>query len=173
MGQHIAHVPAEGVWVRHVLAGVDGLGIARGGNGGRFHRPGQRALYLADSDATAWAEWYRWLAEWERLPADHVPRDLVHISVKLERVADLSSQAGRRAVGLPLRMRPSSRQWTAFQDAGERLATQGTEGILYSSAARTRSRCLCVLEPGLSSVTIEGAPIRVLTPPPPPRGLRT
>lgn len=166
-------VPIQGTWVRHVLAGVDGLGVRAGGNGGRFHRPGRAALYLADTAETAWAEWYRWLAEWNRSPVEHVPRDLYRIAVDLRNVVDLSTASARQAAGLPARMRPSSRQWTTFQSASDRFAAQGADGVLYASAARTRSLCLCVFEPGLPGLTIEGTPVRALTPPAPPRGLRT
>jgi RES domain-containing protein len=173
MGDQTSDMPFTGVWVRHVLAGVDGLALGHGGNGCRFHRPGHPALCLADDEQTAWAEWYRWLAEWQRSPADQVPRDLYRIAVDLERVVDLSSAAARNAAGLPERMRPSSLQWTAFQATGERLAAEGAQGVVYRSAARTRSQCLCVFHAGLSGLRVEGAPVRMLAPPPPPRGLRT
>jgi hypothetical protein len=70
-------------------------------------------------------------------------------------------------------MRSSSRQWPSFQTIGERLVAEGAQGVLYRSAARTRSLCLCVFEAGLAGLTVDGSPVRVLTPPPPPRGLRT
>lgn len=173
MPSETPHVPVKGVWVRHVLAGVDGLTPGRGGNGGRFHPPGAQALYLADSEETAWAEWYRWLAEWHQFPADHLPRDLYSIAVDLQRVVDLSTAATRKAAGLPQRMRPSSRQWAAFQAAGHEFARGGAQGVLYSSSARGRSRCLCVFAAGLSCVQAEGEPLKVIAPPPPPRGMRT
>ena len=61
----------------------------------------------------------------------------------------------------------------AFQEVGARLVVEGAQGILYTSAARTRASCLCVFEPGLAKLRVAGEPIRVITPPPPPRGLRT
>jgi hypothetical protein len=70
-------------------------------------------------------------------------------------------------------MRPTRAQWPACQAVGERLLDAGAQGVLYSSAARTRSICLCVYEAGLSDVQVEGEPVRVIAPPPPPRGLRT
>ncbi|MGO9789701.1 MAG: hypothetical protein ACLP8S_09465 [Solirubrobacteraceae bacterium] len=44
--------------------------------------------------------------------------------------------------------------------------------MLYTSAARTRSLCLCKFEPGFVGLAVEGEPVRLLTPPAPPRGLR-
>ena len=173
MAEPINRVSITGTWSRHVLAGADGLTPSRGPNGGRFNAPGQPALYLADSDATAWAEWYRWLAEWGQSPADHLPRDLHRIAVDLGHVVDASSAAARKTLGLPIRMRPSSGQWAAFRAVGERLSAEGAHAILYASAARSRSLCLCVFEPGLSGLRIESEPVRVIAPPPPPRGLRT
>ena len=173
MAEPIGRVSVTGTWSRHVLAGADGLAPSRSANGGRFNAPGQPALYLADTDGTAWAEWYRWLAEWGELPANHLPRYLYRIIVDLEQVVDASSAAARRKLGLPIRMRPSSGQWSAFRAVGERLAAEGADAILYASAARTRSLCLCVFEPGLSGLRIESEPVRVIAPPPPPCGLRT
>ena len=69
-------------------------------------------------------------------------------------------------------MNPSQAQWPAFQDVGEQFAAQGAQGILYASAARTRSLCLCVFEAGITGLSIEVEPVRVIAAPPPPRGLR-
>ncbi|MGO9750875.1 MAG: RES domain-containing protein [Solirubrobacteraceae bacterium] len=95
MGERIVHVPVQGAWSRHVRAGEGGLETGRGGRGGRFHRPGQLAVYLADSDATAWAEWYRWLAEQAYPPDQGLPRDLHRIAVDLDTVIDLKRSASR------------------------------------------------------------------------------
>ena len=173
MGERIVPVPVRGAWSRHVRAGEAGLASGRGGRGGRFHRPGQPAVYLADSDATAWAEWYRWLAEQAYPPEQGLPRDLHRMAVDLDTVIDLSSAAARRTAGVPERMRPAHSQWAAFQDKADEFRAAGAQGVLYSSAARTRSLCLCVFEAGLAGLRIEGEPVRVLAPPAPPRGLRT
>ena len=66
-----------GFWLRHQPAG--GLPLAR-----RDPPPDNRwqrgdvvdALYLADAEATVWAEWYRHLAERGLPPATAMPRDL-------------------------------------------------------------------------------------------------
>ena len=136
-------------------------------------RPNLPALYLADSEPTAWTEWYRWLAEWTRSPTEHLPRDLYRVPVELTAVGDLRTMAARQRAAAPGRMRPSSAQWPLFQEIGARLAAEGAQGILYASAARTRSLCLCVFEAGLEHLRVDGEPVTVITPPPPPRGLRT
>lgn len=76
---------------------------------------------------------------------DQAPRGPHQLKVELERVADLRTEKARRALGLP-RMRPTQTQWPAFQAVGGALAAAGAQAILYGSAARTRSRCLCVFE---------------------------
>jgi hypothetical protein len=122
--------------------------------------------------ATVWAEFYRALAERRLAPQDALPRDLHRVHVRLKQVADLRTEKAQRAYGLP-RMRPSSYQWPAYQQVGERLAAEGAHGILYRSSARTRSLCLCVFEAGLQGLEIEGEPISVITAPTPPTGMRT
>lgn len=172
MAAEVVHTPLQGTWFRHVPSGYAALGVSRG-HAGRLHRIGTVAIYLADSAQTAWAEWYRWLAEWAHSPVEHLPRDMYRIHVDLTKVADLRSAAQRKVAGVLVRTRPTSRQWPAFQAAAEAFATNGAQGVLYSSAARTRSACLCVFEAGLSGLTIAGPPVRVVEPPAPPRGLRT
>jgi RES domain len=94
--------------MRHVPAGGEALTTRRRGTEGRFHRPGEIALYLADEPETAWGEWYRALAERAQAPNDDVPRDLHRISVSLDQVVDLSTAAARTTAGLPTRMRPAA-----------------------------------------------------------------
>ena len=100
-------------------------------------------MYLADSTPTAWAEWYRGLAEAAQPPQDGLPRDLYKIAVSLERVVDLSSERARGALGLP-RLSRSQTQWPAFQAVGERLAADGPR---RSCTARPRApapyACAC------------------------------
>jgi RES domain-containing protein len=173
MGERIPRVSVSGTWVRHVPAGGQALSTRIRGTAGRFHRPGETALYLADSSETAWAEWYRALAERGQSPADALPRDLYHVSVRLPDVVDVSTTAARKELGLPAQMRPAASQWQAFQEFAATLRAEGAQGVLCRSAARTRALCLCVFELGLPGLRVEGEPMTVLTPPPPPRGLRT
>jgi RES domain-containing protein len=171
----VAWVPVEGIWVHYVS-----VARRRGGQRrsrqvpapGRWQPAGTRRLYLANNEDTAWAEFYRALAERGQSPEEEMPCELVWMRVQLERVADLRSETARRTLGLP-RMRPTRTQWPTFQAIGTELIAHGAQGVLYGSAARTRSVCLCVYEAGLQGLSVEGEPVRVITVPPPPRGLRT
>jgi transcriptional regulator with XRE-family HTH domain/RES domain-containing protein len=130
-------------------------------------------FYLADSEETAWAEWYRALAEVALPPMRQMPRDLWRFQVDLERVADLSSpkQLARVKLELPV---PDRRQWPAFQTVGETLFAEGWAGVLYASAARSESVALCLFRSSerLPGVRALPPPIRYDEPPAPPRGLR-
>jgi RES domain-containing protein len=132
------------------------------------------ALYLADSPETAWAEWYRCLAEYGLPPAHALPRGLWRIRVELDGVADLRTPKALRALGLepPL---PSSANWVAFQAVGERLAADGFPALVAPSAARPEGLVLCVFrrDGELGGVRKVGRARRVDQPPAPPRGLRT
>ena len=166
----VAWVPVAGSWARHAAPGVGGTEPHAGGS--RWLAPGSPGVYLADREETVWAELYRALAESRREPVGAMPRDLHRVTVSLDRVADLRTERSRRALGLP-RLRPTQKQWPAFQAIGQRLVDEGAQAVLYTSAARTRSLCLCVFKPGLAGLAVEGEPVRLLAPPPPPRGLRT
>ena len=189
MRADVAWVPIAGIWARQSRPGVRGDEPSH--SDARWQRAQTPAAYFADSDATAWAELYRGLAERGLEPDQAFPRELHHVRIDLERVADLSRERARRVFGLPRqtirnhggvfnrhggglpRMSQTQAQWPGFQEVGEQLAAHGAQGILYASAARTRSLCLCVFETGLTGLSIEAAPLRVLAAPPPPRGLRT
>lgn len=131
-------------------------------------------FYLADGPDTAWAEWYRALAELALRPAAALPRDLWRYEVRVDDVADLTDEAKLRAVGLEA-PRPDRRTWPPFQDLGERLFRKGFRGVLAPSAARPAHRTLCLFR---TQATVPGLlPLRppetVREPPPPPRGMRT
>jgi RES domain-containing protein len=164
-----------GFWLRHQPAG--GLPLAR-----RDPAPDSRwqrgeavdALYLADSEATVWAEWYRHLAEHGVPPVESMPRDVWRWRVDVD-VADLSDAARLAAAGLPL-PRPGRRGWRAFQAVGEALAAAGWHGLLAPSAARPEGLTLCLFRDRAGAVA--GArpvppPRRVERPPAPPTGMVT
>jgi RES domain-containing protein len=132
------------------------------------------ALYLADSPETAWAEWYRWLAEYGLPSAAALPRDLWRVEVELEDVVDLRSAESLRRLGLQA-PRPSCADWRAFQEMGERLAADGHPALVGPSAARSQGTVLCVFWPPRARSRIEpvGRPETTSEPPAPPRGLRT
>jgi len=168
-------VRVTGFWLRHQPAG--GLPLAR-----RDPPPDNRwqrgdvvdALYLADAEATVWAEWYRHLAEHGLPPAAAMPRDVWRWTVDVE-VADLSGAAPLAAARLPL-PHPGRRSWPAFQAVGEALAADGWAGLLAPSAARPEGRTLCLFR--APDGAVRGArpvppPRRVDAPPPPPTGMVT
>jgi RES domain-containing protein len=168
-------VPVAGTWVRHLPAGGDPRYRTSVPASGRWQRGSTvAAVYLADEPQTAWAEWYRALAESETRPLARMPRDLWRYAVALDRVADLSTGARLARVGLP-EPAPSRAQWPAFQTVGEQLWSAGYSGVLFSSASRPAGRCLCVFRPGaaLPGLRPVPPPAREHEPPPPPRGLRT
>lgn len=166
--RQVAWVAVRGAWVRH--ARLDALTDEP--SAGRWQTTEHRAMYLADSEATAWAEMYRAIAERQLPPQDAFPREIITIDIDLERVADLTRAAARRALGLP-RLRPTRAQWQAFQAVGAQLRADSAQGILYASAARARARCLCVFEAGLPHIQEIGERTLHRDPPAPPRGLRT
>jgi len=132
------------------------------------------AIYLADEEATAWAEWYRVLAE-TALPPNHaMPRDLWRWKVRAKDIADLSTPEKLAEGGLPA-PQPRRATWPPFQAAGEALFVEGYHGVLYPSAARPEHIALCLfretaLVPGAEP---ERPPTTYRDPPAPPLGLRT
>ncbi|MFL5953789.1 MAG: RES family NAD+ phosphorylase [Gaiellaceae bacterium] len=132
------------------------------------------AIYLADSASTAWAEWYRHLAEYGLPPEESLPRDLWDWAVDVE-VADLTTEARLARVGLPLPT-PGRRTWPPFQAVGEQLWRDGWHGLVAPSAARPSGQTLCLFWP--TGTSIEGAepkppPKRVDEVPVPPKGMTT
>ncbi|MGH3017412.1 MAG: RES domain-containing protein [Gaiellaceae bacterium] len=132
------------------------------------------ALYLADEEATLWAEWYRHLAERGLPPMFKLPRDVWRHRVAASRVADLTnaSRLGRVGLNLPV---PGRESWRPYQTVGEQLWREGWPGLLAPSAARPDGRVLCVFvdDPGALPVRPVGRPRVVSEPPAPPTGMRT
>jgi RES domain-containing protein len=171
-----AAVAIRGSWWRHVPLGGD-----------PWHRPAvaasnrwQRgdvvaALYLADSAQTAWAEWYRHLAERAIPPMQTLPRELWRWHVDLERVADLRSPEALAARGLSP-PRPTRADWPRFQRVGEALHGAGWPALVAASAARPSGFVLCLFRPGPAhpaGIEPVPPPERVDEPPAPPRGMTT
>lgn len=160
------HVPADGFPLFRPKRPADG----------RWQR-GEvvEGFYLAGDEQSAWAEWYRALAELAIPPMRQMPRDLWRFEVDLEGVADLSDSARLAAAGLS-RPVPSRKQWPRFQPAGEALAAGGWAGVLYPSAAHSEGEpALCVFRRKANMAGVEpvGSPACYDEPPAPPRGLRT
>ena len=144
MALDIEAVGLDGVYFRHVPRGAAPLVGPEPPRDGRWQR-GEivGAVYLADSVATAWAEWYRYLAEAALPPQPSLPRDLWRWEISLSSVADLRHRGRLACVGLPA-IQPTRLQWPAFQSVGEQLHQDGWPG---SSARRLRvrrvARCVC------------------------------
>ena len=132
------------------------------------------ALYLADEDATLWAEWYRHLAERGLPPSIKLPRDVWRYRVTAGRVADLSDAARLGRVGLNLPV-PGRKTWRPNQTVGEQLWREGWPGLLALSAARPIGRVLCLFVEDASVLPARpfGRPRVVAEPPAPPTGMRT
>lgn len=81
----------SGPWWRHIPAGGEVYYEPPHPADNRWQRGAVvDALYFADSEATAWAEWYRYLAQAVLPPQEGSPRDLWHWEITLPVVADLS-----------------------------------------------------------------------------------
>ncbi len=166
----------RGVWWRHVVSAGDIWYWPDPAPDGRWQR-GEviGAFYAADSEETAWAEWYRALSELGIPPAQALPRDLWRLRVDLPHVADLSTPARLERVGLPA-PRPVRSDWPAFQKVGHALAAEGWAGILYPSAGRPeQGDALAIFRVGPRVVGVSSIrpPRRQVEPPAVPRGMRT
>jgi RES domain-containing protein len=111
------------------------------------------ALYLAESEATVWAEWYRHLAEHGIPPDRALPRDLWRWRADVE-VADLRTEEKLAEVGLPVPT-PGRPTWPPFQATGEQAWREGWRGLVAPSAARPAGLTLCLFRDETGAV--EGA----------------
>jgi len=171
----VQRVSVAGSWWRQAPHGSDPLWLASPPSSGRWQRGEEiAAIYLADEEATAWAEWYRVLAEIALPPTHGMPRDLWRWTIAVNDVADLSTPAKLAKLDLPV-PQPGRQTWAAFQGVGEELHSQGCRGVLYPSAARPDHQALCLFR---ENILVPGAePVRPPTtyrdPPAPPTGMRT
>jgi RES domain-containing protein len=171
----VAATAVRGTWWRIIPVGGDPLWRPAEPPSNRWqHRAVVEGFYLADSPETAWAEWYRFLAEHGIPPLQLLPRDLWRYEVVLERVADLGDRDRLATVGLDP-PRPRRADWAACQDAGDALFGAGWPALVAPSAARPSGRVLCVFRDRDELAGIEpiGTPQGVDQPPAPPRGMTT
>jgi RES domain-containing protein len=170
----VAAVTVRRRWVKHTYPGSSPLPDRDPPPDNRWQRGDiVDALYLADSEQTAWAEWYRHLAERAIPPLAQMPRALWTWEIDLE-VADLSSTERLSKVGLSSPL-PGNANWAVFQQIGEQLAREGWAGLLASSAAGPAGQVLCLFrdQRGVQGATPVPPPREITEPPPPPTGLRT
>jgi RES domain-containing protein len=164
----------SGRWFRHGPVGAPALPVRDPPPENRWQRGSVvDALYLADSEETAWAEWYRHLAEAGIPPNLALPRRLWRWQVDTE-VADLRTpeQLGRVGLEAPS---PGRRHWPAYQAVGEQLWRDGWEGLVAPSAARPAGLVLCLFRTAESVPGARpfGRPRLVREPPIPPMGMTT
>ena len=139
----VTAVAVRGRWIKHTYPGSSPLPERDPPPDNRWQRGDVvDALYLADSEETAWAEWYRHLAERAIPPLAQMPRELWTWDVDVE-VADLATGARLEAVGLALPA-PSRGGWLDYQQIGEQLAREGWAGLIAPSAARPTGQVLCL-----------------------------
>jgi RES domain-containing protein len=133
-----------------------------------------RGFYLADTEDTAWAEWYRHTAEQGVPPARRMPRDSWRISVDVTDIGDLSDDATLAKHGIS-ELRPTRRQWPQTQPVGEAYYHHGCRGILTASAAHVGGQILTIYRPlpGLPDLVALPPPKHYDELPPLPTGLRT
>jgi hypothetical protein len=77
VASRVQRVSVAGSWWRQTPYGSDPLWLASPPSSGRWqHGNKLAAIYLADEEPTAWAEWYRGIAELGLPPTRVMPRDL-------------------------------------------------------------------------------------------------
>jgi hypothetical protein len=171
----VASTPLAGTWWRHIPAGADVDYEPHDPADNRWQRGTVvEALYFSDSEATVWAEWFRWLAEAALPPKHGLPRDLWRWKISLAHVADLTDDGRLARVGLP-RILPTRTQWPTFQSTGEQLHNDGWPAVVSYSAARPEGRTLCVFRTArrIPGTRPAPPPDTITELPMVPRGLRT
>lgn len=181
-GEPIAEPPrirVQGTWWRISRTDTDPLFWSTEPADGRWQRGSVvRGLYLGDSEATVWAEWYRHSSEAGVPPQQRLPRAVWRIEVDIDDVADLTAPGILAGEGIP-RLDPTRRQWRRTQPIGEASWREGARGILAPSAARQGGTVLAIFRATVDAKHhIDGVravppPKRVRTLPALPPGLRT
>ena len=167
-------ISIKGSWVRHARSPSEPLPERDPPPDSRWQRGAiVDALYLADKEPTAWAEWYRTLAELGLPPEHRLPTYLWTWRLDVH-LANLTNAARLARVGLPLPS-PGQHTWPPFQSIGEELYADGWAGLIAPSAARPVGLVVCLYR---TSAAISGAtalrpPKKITSAPVPPRGMTT
>jgi RES domain-containing protein len=169
-------VSVAGTWWRISRPGGDPLELTPEPADGRWQRGAViRALYLADSEPTAWAEWYRHSAELGVPPQARLPRDVWRFSVDVDDIADLTTVEVLKKLGVAT-LSPTRRQWPVTQLIGEAQWRAGRRGLIAPSAAHDGGRVLALFRPDRrrpQGVRAVRPPRHYTELPPLPTGLRT
>lgn len=133
-----------------------------------------RGFYLADTEDTAWAEWYRHTSEQGIPPSNRMPRDTWRIEVDVTDIADLVELGVLARHGIT-ELHPTRRQWPLTQPVGEAYYYAGFRGLVAPSAARVDGTVLAIFRPlpPLNGLTPVPPPTHYDDLPPLPAGLRT
>ena len=172
-------IRVRGAWWRITRGDSDPLFWSTEPADGRWQRGSVvRALYLGDSEATVWAEWYRHTSEAGVPPQQRLPRAIWRIDVDVEEIADLTAPGILAGEGIA-RLDPTRRQWPKTQPIGEACWREGAHGILAPAAARDGGRVLAIFRPSdgpsdsIAGVHAVPPPRRFTSLPALPPGLRT
>lgn len=157
-------IHVRGAWWRITRADSDPLLWTPEAADGRWQRGNVvRALYLGDSEATVWAEWYRHTSEAGVPPQQRLPRAIWRIEVDVDDIADLTAPGVLAGEGIA-RLDPTRRQWPKTQPIGELYWREGARGVLAPAAAREGGRVLAIFRSNDGPTTsIEG--VRAVPPP--------
>jgi RES domain-containing protein len=168
-------IHVQGTWYRITRVGSEPFLWTEEPADGRWQRGSVvRAIYLGDSEATVWAEWYRHTSEAGVPPSRRLPRAMWKVEVDLGDVADLTADGDLAAHGIA-RLDPSRRQWSETQPIGEAYFRDGARGLLAPSAAKLGGRVLAIFRRGRGhrGAVAVAPPQRFEKLPAIPRGLRT
>lgn len=172
----IVRIAVRSTWWRIVRGGAESPFVwTTEPADGRWQRGSVvRGLYLADSEATAWAEWYRHTAEVGIPPATRMPADTWRVAVRVTDIGDLSDETSLAALGVA-ELKPTRRQWPLTQPIGEACYREGYRGILTPSAAHDGGQVLTIFRPlpALPGLRPLPPPNHYEALPPLPTGLRT
>jgi RES domain-containing protein len=172
-------IRVAGTWWRITRADTEPLFWSAEPADGRWQRGRVvRALYLGDSEATVWAEWYRHTSEAGVPPQQRLPRAIWRIDVDVENIADLTAPGILLGEGIA-RLDPTRRQWPKTQPIGEECWREGARGVLAPAAARAGGRVLAIFRAqdgptdAIEGVRAVPPPRRFTSLPSLPPGLRT
>ncbi len=171
-------IRVTGTWWRVNHAGGDPLHWSDEPADGRWQR-GEvvRALYLADSAETAWAEWYRHSAELGVPPQNRMPRDLWRFEVDVDerRGSHCARPSRRRAASR--RSLPAAVSGRVLSQSARSAGAPVISAVFAPSAAHVGGQCPCRFQSRAGRALPESRPIkpakRVKELPALPTGLRT